>query len=131
MSGRGPVTRVDGLARLARTLKGAGEELGDLKALNRAVGALVTPAARASAPIGPAAGGHLAATVRYGATPRGVTIRVGGAARPYAGGIHWGWPRRRIAPNPWVYAAAERLEPSWTGIYRDGVARILSKVAGK
>ncbi len=49
---------------------------------------------------------------------------------PYAGPIHYGWPRRNIEPQPWLVNAAHDTEPRWSARFMDGIEQILSKIKG-
>lgn len=127
----GGVIQVEGVKNLRRTLKAAGVDLTDFTAVNRAVASLVAPLAAAGAPRGPGEGGHIAQTVRVGATRTAAIIRVGNNGRfRYGGPIHWGWPARNIRPNPWVVDAAQDSEGQWIEKYVVGLDRIISQVKG-
>lgn len=126
----GVSVRVEGAAQLRRTLKGAGADLGDLTALHREVGRIILPVARAGAPLGPDAGGHIGPSVRVGATRSATIIRAGSAARPYGPAIHFGWFRRHIKPNPWITRAAQQTEPQWVDRYFAGLVQIITQIKG-
>ena len=49
---------------------------------------------------------------------------------PYAGPIHWGWPRRNISPNTWVVDAARATEPQWLRAFVRDIDKALDKVEG-
>ena len=51
--------------------------------------------------------GKLAASIRAAATMTSGKVRAGSAAVPYAGPIHFGWPARRIKPQPFIYDAMD------------------------
>lgn len=122
--------RIDGGRELRRTMKQAGADMKELSALNRQAAAVVAPMAQAQAPIGPAENGHIASTVRVGATQKAGIIRVGSKRLPYAGVIHYGTPDGVIAPNPWVIEAAQATEPQWTEIYWQGLMHVIGKIKG-
>jgi hypothetical protein len=122
---------VSGVAQLRRTLKAAGVAMTDFTAVNKEVAGVVLPVAKADAPIGPPAHGHIANTVRAGATRNQAIIRVGNAAHPYGPAIHWGWFRRHIKPNPWVTKAARDTESEWSEIYFAGLEKIIEQVKGQ
>lgn len=127
----GGVVQVRGVKELRRTLKKAGADLSDFTTINRAAAAIVAAAARGRTPLGPDAGGHISGTVRVGATRTAGIVRVGNNTRfPYGGPIHWGWPARNIAPNPWVTEAAQDTETQWIPKYVDGLDRVVSQVKG-
>lgn len=119
--------RIEGAARLRRTLKAAGDDLSDLREANQAAVGIVTSAGRARTP---RRTGRLASSVRGSATARIATVRAGGAAVPYAGPIHWGWPARGIAAQPFLSEAARETEPRWIGLYEAAVETAINKVEG-
>jgi hypothetical protein len=122
-----PVVRVDGARELRRTLKSAGEDLGDLKATHASIAGLVATRTAAAAP---RRSGALAGSVRGNAAATNATIKVGGASVPYAHPIHWGWPNHNITANPFAADTAKATEPEWTRIYLVSVNRILDNVKG-
>ena len=119
MSTSRPAVEVVGLSRLARTMKRAALDVQELKDLNRA-----------AAGAAPRRSGRLAADIRTAGTQRAGIVRVGRASLPYAGPIHWGWPARRIAAQPFAADAARKTEPVWTEIYLAGITRIIEKIEG-
>lgn len=123
----GPVVRVDGARELRRTLKAAGDDLTDLKAVNATIARYV--ALRAAA-MSPRRSGRLAGSVRGNQAKTMAAVRAGGARVPYAGVIHWGWPRHHIAANPFLVDAAHITEPTWTRYYLREIERIIGKVHG-
>lgn len=127
MPKEGGTLRVEGAANLRRTLKKAGDDLGDLKDTHAAVAGIVAPVARTYAP---KRTGRLSSTVRTGATKRAAIIRAGRASVPYANVIHWGWPVHHIRAQPFVLAASRRTEPAWAARYHDAVEKILAHVKG-
>ena len=124
---QGPVLKVEGAARLRRTLKAAGVDLSNLTDAHREAAALVTSRARGTAP---RRSGALAGSVRGSGTKTQAVVRAGGARLPYAGPIHWGWPSRGIEPQPWITEAAQATEPQWFGIYDQAVNEALDQVKG-
>lgn len=119
------VMRVEGAAELRRTLKAAGDDLSDLKEAHRQVGTFVLTSA---APRVPRRTGALSASGRPGVTQNGAVIRY---RKPYARPIHWGWPRRNIAPQPWAYSTAVETRPQWTQLYLAAVNKVLARIQGK
>lgn len=133
--------QVRGAKQLRRTLKKAGVDVKQLKAINLEAAQIAAAAAVARAPIGgpyqrrgrgrPRAPGRLKASVRPFATQRAGVIRAGSAARvPYAGPIHWGWPRRGIRAQPFAADAAKATEPVWTKAYERKVKETINSVKG-
>ena len=87
----------------------------------------MSPSAAAMAPH---RSGTLAGSVRGNQAKTMAAVRAGGARVPYAGPIHWGWPRRNIAAQPFLVDAAHVTEPTWTKFYLREVERILGHVHG-
>jgi hypothetical protein len=114
--------RIVGARELTAAMRAAGEDLNDIKAANIEAASIVLAAADP-----PRRSGRLAASGRAGrARARArVTYSV-----PYAQPIHWGWPRRGIAANPWLSRAAQATEPTWTATYLDAVNQIIDRVNG-
>ena len=119
--------KVEGLARLERTLKDAGHTLDDLKALHGEVGGVI---AEGAAPLVPVKTGALAASVRSSGTPKAAIVRAGGAKVPYAGVQEFGWPERNIPPHPALTASLANNEDTIIGLYEREVDETLAKVKG-
>jgi len=126
--GRAAVVEVEGARELRATMKRAGEDLGDLKEAHAEVAAYVAAAARSASP---SVSGKLAASVRGNRAASSAVVKAGGAAVPYAGPIHWGWPARSIAAQPFVADTAAETEPHWTETYLSAIERIVAKIKGK
>ena len=118
---------VKGSAQLARSLRKAGADAKDLKAVNRKAADLVVPAAQSQVPV---RSGRLAKTIRAGATQKAGVIRAGRASVPYAGPIHWGCPGHHIQPHPYLADAAKATEPAWVNLYETEIKRIIEQVQG-
>jgi hypothetical protein len=122
-----PVVEVRGAKQLRKTLKAAGDDLGDLKDVNQAVGNIVVQTASGMAP---RRSGALAGSIRASRAAASVTIKAGSARVPYAGAIHWGWPARNIAANPFLSNAATSTETAWVALYESELDKILDRVEG-
>ena len=118
---------VDGLRALQRELRRAGADMGDLKEANQKAAQIVAGEAGRRAP---RRSGRLASSGRGSRTAGRATVMFGGAAAPYAGPIHYGWPARNIAPHPFVLDAAQATEPQWLDAYHDELQHIADSVAG-
>lgn len=127
MSDRNEAVQVDGLRQLVRTLKAAEEDLDDLKAANQRASSIVLDAAR---PTTPRRTGALAASGRVNKATGKANVLFGNARVPYAPPIHWGFPARHIAANPWVMAAAQQSQSSWLAAYEADLQRVLDSVKG-
>lgn len=119
---------VEGGRRLRSSLKKAGVDMKRLSAINRKAATMVANAAR---PATPRLTGRLAASVRAGATQRAGVVRAGRKSLPYAGPIHWGWPRRGIRPQPWIATTASATEGAWVPLYERHMKEIVKEVKGK
>jgi hypothetical protein len=118
---------VEGGRELRRTLKGAGIDLSNLKNVHKQAAALVVTRARTEAP---RRSGHLADSIRAGATQRAGIVRAGFARVPYGNPIHWGWPAHHIKGNPFITRAAQETQPAWLRLYLDYVENALDTVKG-
>jgi HK97 gp10 family phage protein len=118
---------VIGAKELRKTMKKAGEDLADLKAVHAKVGELVADVARQLAP---KRSGQLAGTIRAAKLAGGVSVKVGTAGTPYANPIHWGWPKRNIEAQPFLSDAATQSEPRWVALYEDELNKIIERVEG-
>lgn len=122
-----PLVKIDGLPKLRRALREAGQDVADLKDANAATAALVAGVAASRAP---RRTGRLAASVRGNRAAGKATILAGGAAVPYAGPIHWGWPAHGIEAQPFASSAAVDTESSWLPIYAAELQRIADRAGG-
>jgi hypothetical protein len=121
------VVQVRGARQLRSSLKKAGKDLQDLKDAHAKVAAVVAAAAAARAP---KRTGRLATSVRGTGTTTAAVIRAGFKSVPYAGPIHWGWPARGIAAQPFLSDAATSTEGAWLPIYEGAVETALDQVKG-
>lgn len=98
---------IDGLKEMLQDLKHMGQQArDDMKETHRQAGEIVAKRAIVLAPV---LTGTLSRTVVSAPTQRQGRVRIGrGQSVPYAGPIHFGWPARRIAPQPFVYDALDQ-----------------------
>lgn len=75
-----------------------------IRDINKECAEIVAVTARTLAPY---RSGRLRGNIRAGATLTAGTVSVGSQSVPYAGPIHWGWPRHHIKPNPFLVKALE------------------------
>lgn len=98
--------RVEGLNKLLRALEQLDDEAKQqFKAVGKWAGEQVAKEARGIVPVRT---GRLQKSIKASPTGRGAVVRAGRAAVPYAGPIHFGWGRRNIFPQPFLYQAADR-----------------------
>jgi hypothetical protein len=119
--------QVEGARQLRASLKRAGVGVTELKAAHAEVAKLVEDRAR---PEAPRRSGRLAASMRSSGTQSAAVVRAGGAAVPYAGPIHFGWPARHITANPWILDAAEAARDSWENVYLSHIEDLIQLVEG-
>jgi hypothetical protein len=120
---------VEGGRMLRSTLKKAGVDLGDLKAVHRQAAQI---AAYAAAPLVPVRSGKLRRTIRAAGTKTAGIVRAGNNTRvPYAGLIHWGWKSRGIKPRPFLAAGAHASESTWLRVYDRYMTTTLAQIKGK
>lgn len=128
MAGGGTVHEVEGGRQLRRTLKEAGDDLGDLRDVHRRAAGIAAERVKARAP---EVSGRLKATIRAAGTKTAGIVRVGNNTRVrYAGPIHWGWYRRHIQPNPFASTGAQESEPVWLPLYVAYVDETLNHIKG-
>lgn len=117
---------VDGLNRLVRQLRDLDPGLLDeLKAVNARLAQDVERTARGLAPID---SGTLASSLRSSGTARSGIVRGGRRSVPYFGPIHFGWRKRNIRPNPFLYDALDRRRDDVYRQYLDAVQDVTGRV---
>jgi hypothetical protein len=116
--------KATGVKELRRELRRMGDDLEDLKALNLDVATLVSDRAK---DIVPRRTGNLADTIRPAGTKTAGRVRAGFKRVPYAGVIHFGFPARRIQPQPFLYDALDQRRGEVFDAYFKGVKKIQRK----
>ena len=119
---------VKGQAGLARAFRRAGRDdvVVAIREANRAGAELVASAARGRAP---RRSGSLAGSIRVSGSERAGMVRVGSARVPYAGPIHFGWPRRNIAPQPFLYDTLDARRAAILKIYEERLDRLTASMS--
>ena len=130
-SGQGTV-RIEGLKEVNRALRGLSNDLKDgLKDTHRRAGEIVAQGARQIAPVRT---GNLLKTIRSNPTQRQGRVAIGNGRAiggvPYAGPIHFGWPARRIVPQPFVYDALDSRVNEVRKNYETAIDRLIVKRMG-
>lgn len=116
--------RVAGLGKALRAMQRAGADAEDMRELMISLGMIVIHAARPRTPV---LDGRLQATLRPGRGKTKSVVRAGGARTPYAGVIHYGWPARNIAPQPFLADAVTSTQSRVLGALDDGIGDLLKK----
>jgi len=119
--------KIENLAKVRRQLKKLSSDV-DYRAMeflpvNKSIAAAVLGDAKAYVPI---ESGTLSGTMRDAATKTSARVKAGSKAVPYAGPIHFGWPLRRIKPQPFFYDAIDKRREDIKRRY-DGLVKDLIK----
>jgi hypothetical protein len=125
MRAKGRSIEVKGLNKLIRDLKVLDSDVIDsIKRLNAKLADDVASTARIKVPV---RSGALKASIRSSGQGRTGVVRAGTRSVPYAGPIHFGWAKRNIRPQPFLYDAldARRIEVAETW------AKELERIVGK
>lgn len=119
-----PQIQVTGARELRAALKAMGADLADLKAIHREAAESVADSARSRVPI---VSGTLLGTIRTSVRQTGASVMAGGGRRrvPYAGPIHFGWHRRHIVPQPFLYDAMDDRRDEVAAKYQDRIEALV------
>jgi phage gpG-like protein len=120
----GPRVELVGADTFDRTLDQAADAISDMKGATEKTATLIVADARARAP---RRTGRLASSITGDVQPNQSLV---GSDLVYAPVIHWGWPDRNIAPQPFLLEAAEGTETQWVGYFEDDITKAISKVRG-
>lgn len=86
--------QVEGLSEFIRSAKKVSDQFPqELKAINKELAQPLVEEAKKRAPV---RSGKLRDSIRPGATQKVAYVMAGKKAVPYAGPIHWGWPKERL-----------------------------------
>lgn len=114
-----------------RELRKAVRQLGDkevtaeLKEAHKETAAVVVPPARRDAPV---RSGRLSASIKPSSTVSGAIVRAGTAKGvPYAGAIHFGWPKRGIEPNEFLFRAAGKTSDTYRAIFEERISALVRR----
>lgn len=121
--------KIEGLDKLLRDLKKAEAELPKMaKASNKELAEVVKTTAQGIAPV---RSGTLRNSIRAGASYKTGIVRAGKASVPYAGVIHFGWPRHHIAPQPFLYEALDKRRTDVERKYRANLDKLVAQAGLK
>jgi hypothetical protein len=125
IEGTGGMAEIEGLRELQKALRNLTDDSrNDMKETHRRAGQIIVEAA---APLVPVQSGALLASARSAPTQRQGRVRVGSAAVPYAGPIHFGWPARNIRPNPFIYEVLDRRRDEVLKLYEARIDELIRK----
>lgn len=119
---------IEGLRELQKALRQMGDATKmEMKPTHLQAAEIVSADARSKAPV---RSGRLRNSIKASAVMSGGRVRIGyggGAPSLYAGPIHFGWPARRIRPQPFVYDALDPKRPEILRLYEDRIDELTKK----
>lgn len=121
---RGLYVGVEGLKELLADLKAMGEGVEDLKTANLDAAEIVAEYARVLVPV---LTGALERSIRAAGQQKMAVVRAGAGGVPYAGPIHFGWPRRNIHPQPFIYDAADERIDAVIRAYEENIEHLMKQ----
>jgi len=117
--------QIVGLRETQKALKNLGEATKkDLKSTHKEAAQIVVNGAIRYVPVRT---GALAASMRAASTMTSGKVRLGNSKVPYAGAIHFGWPARRIKPQPFIYDALDGRRNEIATLYRERIFQLVKK----
>ncbi|MFB8107281.1 HK97-gp10 family putative phage morphogenesis protein [Streptomyces sp. NPDC056007] len=138
MSGSRFSVQVQGLNQLKRTLRQLKDKdlSKEVRKVNKEAAELVRPAAQRGVPQRRRSPkdnkryrpGKLAKSVKVVASANSAKIKAGTASRsPYAGAIHFGFPKRGIRPNRFLFRAMARNSDRVSETYEREISAVLRR----
>lgn len=116
---------IQGLRELNRAFRRLGSDATtELKGVHGEGAKIVERRARQIVPIRT---GTLKGTLRSSGTMRGANVKAGFARVPYAGPIHFGWRKRNIKPQPFLYDALDDRRAEVLRVYEQNLNRLIRK----
>lgn len=116
---------IDGLREVLRDIRRLGDDArDDMKETHRKAGEIIVEGAKRFVPVRT---GALLQSMRSAPTTRQGRVRVGNASAPYAGPIHFGWPARRIQPQPFIYDALDGRRQEVFQLYGDRIGELITR----
>jgi len=120
-----PVVKIEGLKALNKHIRSLkDDELNAaMKKVNHDAGTIVSKSGKTRAPT---VSGKLKASIKSSKSKAYVQVQVGTRAKtPYAGPIHFGWRKRNIRPNKFMYKAMRSSWPRVIDKYEEGFAAVV------
>lgn len=118
---------IKGLNRLLRQLGNLEPNIkAEVKKVNLDLAGTVASTARSIVPV---RSGKLQTSIRTGSTVRSGVVRAGKKLVPYAGPIHFGWPKHNISPNTFLWDALDRRRDEVARRHLDALERIAGQVS--
>lgn len=121
----GAAVEVEGAPQLRRALKHMGDDAGDLRDANREAARDVEHEAESKVPV---VSGRLRSTIKSRANKRAASVVAGGARAIYGPPIHFGWHRRNIEPDPFLYDALDERRGDVVARYEKRIGALVARV---
>lgn len=116
---------IEGLRAVQKAMKNFSDDSrNDMKETHRRAGQIVVDGAARLVPVRT---GALLASLKSSPTQRQGRVRIGSAAVPYAGPIHFGWPARHIQPNPFIYEVLDGRRQEVYALYAERISQLIVK----
>ena len=106
-------------------MKHMGADLKDYTAVNKRAAEMVAEGARQRVPV---LTGDLKGSIKARATKTRGYVKAGGKGIPYAGPIHFGWPRHNISANPFIFDALDDRKSDVIEAYEGYIEALVEKV---
>ena len=117
--------QIEGLRDVQKAMRNFSDDSrNDMKETHRKAGQIVVDGAARLVPV---RSGALLASLKSAPTQRQGRVRVGSAAVPYAGPIHFGWPARHIQPNPFIYEVLDGRRQEVYAMYAERISELIVK----
>lgn len=121
-----PAIKVEGLNSLTRQMKTLeGDVTSAIKELNAELAADVADTARRKVP---RRSGALAGSIRSSGQAKTGVVRAGSSSVPYANPIHFGWAKRNIRPQPFLYDALDERRDDVIRRWSQELQKLVNKV---
>lgn len=119
--------KVEGLEELRRQFADAPKEMRkQLRVANKAAAAPIVERAQVLVPV---RSGTLRRSIKATSNVTDAFVKAGGVnAVPYAGIIHFGWPKRNIRPRPFLYQAADQRIDQVHAAYEKAAAKLAATI---
>jgi len=119
--------KVEGLDELRRQFADAPKEMRkQLRLANKEAAAPVVELAQVLVPVRT---GKLRRSIKATSTVKDAFVKAGGGkVGVYAPIIHFGWPKRRIPPRPFLYKAADQRVPQVYAAYEKAAAKLAATI---
>lgn len=120
-----PAVKVEGARELQRALREMAGNTRDLTKVNKQAAQPVLEEARKLVPV---VSGTLRRSIRVSARAKGAAVLAGKNTVPYAGPIHYGWPRRNIEAQPFLIDALAEKRQAVIDTYELYIGQLVVKV---